>query len=330
MSDQEEFEEWTDIVGRDNELNQVDEILKKYQPALVVVVGEERMGKSTFLQAIAHRAEKQGWKALLLSGSEGSAYITPDMSIEALQNKIREAINKLNSNQEIDAKESKEQDWRGLLGSTPIGKPRTTSDTNTVVCQIQDHTVLTALVPDQETPIEANLEVSVSDQQETVGISPDFINQTSVLNLAFDQPQPYQSSFEESQFIRTPNQSSLAENPTYPSPLVLLIDGYQSSEKFTEQFIDQFLENIRKIRQPLIAFVAGYPSNVKVLSIKADNVIVLGSLDSMVVRNYFERISQEIVPPLDRKELDIYTKNACLEPKIIHILTNVLELAKPL
>jgi hypothetical protein len=53
-------------IGRDKELKQFQSILHRKVPGLVIVRGEQGMGKSTFLNMIADQAKQVGWTVLLL------------------------------------------------------------------------------------------------------------------------------------------------------------------------------------------------------------------------------------------------------------------------
>ena len=71
------------LVGRERELETLSDVLAARQPALVVISGAVRMGKSALLGAMRKRAGDDGW--CLLPGADEVLEVHEGMSVDSLQ-----------------------------------------------------------------------------------------------------------------------------------------------------------------------------------------------------------------------------------------------------
>jgi hypothetical protein len=75
------------LIGRDRELAQVDAILERRQPALVVVSAVTGMGKTSLLRVVEARAIEQGWHTAYRDG-EGELSVVPATTEETFREQV--------------------------------------------------------------------------------------------------------------------------------------------------------------------------------------------------------------------------------------------------
>ena len=80
------------LIGRDAELDRVDDLLAEPSPALVLVVGDPGRGKSAFMREAAARAAKRGWN-VARSDDRGDFSITPSTSTIDVGRRLRRMLN---------------------------------------------------------------------------------------------------------------------------------------------------------------------------------------------------------------------------------------------
>lgn len=81
------------LIGRDQELNRVDAILERHQPALVVMRAEIGMGRTSLLREIEGQAKdrEQRWRTAR-SNSQGALSVVPDTTEENFRQRVLELL----------------------------------------------------------------------------------------------------------------------------------------------------------------------------------------------------------------------------------------------
>jgi hypothetical protein len=114
-----------------------------------------------------------------------------------------------------------------------------------------------------------------------------------------------------------------------PRAVVLLIDGYQPREPFSEWFQQTFLGEIKQGESPMLILVADRPENLHGLTGAADEILRLGPIDEAGVRRVFEDSNgRGINPPLTPEEMAAYVTASASDPAILGCLSRLLELTR--
>jgi hypothetical protein len=112
------------------------------------------------------------------------------------------------------------------------------------------------------------------------------------------------------------------------SPNLVLIDGYRPSDSFAEWFTEGFIKGIKSIEASVVVIVACVPEVLERLRSAADEIIQLGPLDQEAVRRELQSFANELNPPMNSEELEIYTTEASKQPELAGDLLHVLSLAR--
>jgi hypothetical protein len=121
----------------------------------------------------------------------------------------------------------------------------------------------------------------------------------------------------------------LAERLRRRAPALVVIDGYRPEPGFASWFVNRFIKDVRQAGTPVVVVVADQAGNVEGLRPSADKTLTLGPLDWQAIRDHFESVGQQIAPPMEPAELEVYVEAASKDPEKLDILTRVLTLAQP-
>jgi hypothetical protein len=143
------------------------------------------------------------------------------------------------------------------------------------------------------------------------------------------------SYLEKSQGKSSPNTSAeqapllaIVEQLRGRAPLLLLIDGYLPAPEFMDWFQNRFVPDVSRAGAPVVVIVAERPEGTAPLEPSATQIIVLERPEEEAIRQHFIRLGEQISPPLQEDELNIYVETANKQTDMLVSLTRVLRLAR--
>lgn len=111
------------------------------------------------------------------------------------------------------------------------------------------------------------------------------------------------------------------------APVLVLIDGFDSTPEFASWFSDQFIREIKESRAPIVVALGDRPENTKQISPVADEVLSLGRVNKRSIKDHFESLGRLAKPPIETAELEQYIEAAHEKPELLGSLTRILRLA---
>lgn len=110
------------------------------------------------------------------------------------------------------------------------------------------------------------------------------------------------------------------------SPVLLLIDGFRPSARFSRWFHSVFVAQVAKTGAPIVVIIADRPREVEALEAAADLVLQLQPPDAAAVRRHFQALGERLAPPMGKTELEVYVQATRQKPEILDTLTRLLRL----
>jgi hypothetical protein len=112
------------------------------------------------------------------------------------------------------------------------------------------------------------------------------------------------------------------------SPLLLLIDQYDPPPDFDKWFMTTFIETLRKSQEPFVLVISELPHRVAALQGKQNEFFALSPLTREEVQAHLASLGDEISPPLESVEMDVYVDAILQNPDLLSKLYRVLSLAR--
>lgn len=297
------------VLGRERELQRIDEHLLRRQPELVLLCGEANMGKTSFLREVVARAQAKEWRTTY-SNSEDDLSVTSATNEHTFADTLRRLLS-LPADEALNVVE-KTEDY---------------SDTGTWKRKLLDER--SARSEKMQTALEKKEEVSDS------GIWKRKLIQREGSKSPTLQPRPVTSlPTDTTPPLPTVNavrrlHGLVRQLRQVGSPVLIVIDGYRPNAEFERWLVHVFVDQCKKALVPVLILIADRESHIEPLRFFADEVITLGPLDPAAVRSHFSSIGDQLVPRMEAAELERYVEAACQDPTLISSLTHVLVMAIP-
>jgi hypothetical protein len=107
------------------------------------------------------------------------------------------------------------------------------------------------------------------------------------------------------------------------APVLIAIDGYRPSPGCA-RWVGDLLRAIRARAVPVVVVIAGEPSTLDERLGRPDLTLGLGQLQPEALREHLQSVAADLAPPLEAKELELYSAAAASRPELVPPLTRLL------
>jgi len=284
------------LIGRQAQLRQIQSIMDRREPALIVVSGNESTGKTRLLQEVRERAVEQQWR--VVPDSKGRELnIAPGVSDENVMGQFDRLLG-------ISGTHERRDDYNAVP-ATPIQTPTSPAQ------QAGSKSLVNLYLAGESTESRASMTSSrrsVTMEESSIGLASGSSAQT--------------------------DQGAATTRRTLPpvikelrriAPVLLILDPYQPDEQLATWLRDRYVDYIQGAGAAIVIIVAGRERYVKNLKPVATEYLWLGALGERDVRRHLRMLGKKIAPPMTDEELNVYAKLA-RGPATLETLSKLLQL----